>query len=104
MFQRTLRETTRQMYRYIVAIGMAAPLQCLLNTAEVVALEKVSFSETQNPKIFVNEFTVDGKHYLLNTGNLTQRSQIQLSKKQKTFSETFFAFLIYLLNLKHFPK
>ena len=52
MFQRTLRETTRQMYRYIVAIGMAAPLQCLLNTAEVVAFEKVSFSETQNPKTF----------------------------------------------------
>ena len=29
---------------------MTAPLQDLLITVEVVALEKVSFSDTQNPK------------------------------------------------------
>ena len=29
---------------------MAAPLQYLLMTVKVVALEKVSFSDTQNPK------------------------------------------------------
>ena len=33
-----------------VAIRMAAPLQYLLITVNVVALEKVSFSDTQNPK------------------------------------------------------
>ena len=33
----------------IVAILMAAPLQSLLNTLKVVALEKVSFSNTQIP-------------------------------------------------------
>ena len=38
------------MYRNTVAIGMAAPLQYLLITLKVVALEKVSFSDTQNPK------------------------------------------------------
>ena len=30
---------------------MAAPLQYLLITVKVVALEKVSFSDTQNPKV-----------------------------------------------------
>ena len=33
-----------------VAICMAALLQCLLITLKVVALDKVSFSDTQNPK------------------------------------------------------
>ena len=29
---------------------------------------------------------------------------MQLSKKQKTFAEFSFAFLKYILNLKHLPK
>ena len=51
MFQRTLRQTTTQMGENTVAISMAAPLQYLLITLKVVALEKVSFSDTQNPKV-----------------------------------------------------
>ena len=35
-----------------VAISVAAPLQYLLITVNVVALEKVSFSDTKSPKIF----------------------------------------------------
>ena len=50
MFQRSLRETTRQMGRKTVPISMAEPLQYLLITVQAVALEKVSFSDTQNPK------------------------------------------------------
>ena len=50
VFQRSLRETTRQMGRKTVAISMVEPLKCLLITVKVVALEKVSFSDTQNPK------------------------------------------------------
>ena len=34
-----------------VAICMAAPLPDLLITVKVVSLEKVSFSDTQNPKV-----------------------------------------------------
>ena len=33
-----------------------------------------------------------------------QPIQMQLSKKQKTFSGIFFTFLNCLLNLKHLPK
>ena len=70
---------------------MAAPLKYLLNTFQVGALEKVSFSNTQNTKT-VNKLTVDDKHYLLNRDNLAQRIQMQLSHKQKTFSGFFFVF------------
>ena len=38
------------MGRNFVAIGMQAPLQYLLNIFKVGVLEKVSFSDTQNPK------------------------------------------------------
>ena len=38
------------MGEHTVGILMGAPLQYQLNTAKVVAFEKVSFSDTQNPK------------------------------------------------------
>ena len=55
-------------------------------------------------RVFVNTLTVDEKHYLLTRDNLTQTIQIQLSQKQKTFFEFFFAFLKSILNFKHFPR
>ena len=55
-------------------------------------------------RLFDNTLRVDEKHYLLNRDNLTQPIQIQLSQKQKTFCEFFFAFLKSILNFKHLPK
>ena len=55
-------------------------------------------------KLFVNTFTINDKHYLLNRDNLTQPIQMQLSQKQKNFSEFFFAFLKPILNFTHFSK
>ena len=52
----------------------------------------------------VNTLTVNDKHYLLNIDNLTQAIQIQLSQKQKIFSELFFAFLKSILNFKRLPR
>ena len=54
--------------------------------------------------LVVNTLTADDKHYLLNRDNLTQPIQMQLSQKQKTFSEFFFAFLKSILNFKQFPR
>ena len=54
--------------------------------------------------LFVKTLTLDDKHYLLNRDNLTQSIQIQLSQKEKIFSEFFFAFSKSLLNFKHLPK
>ena len=53
--------------------------------------------------MFFNTVTVDDKDYLLNRDNLTEPIQMQLSIKQNTFSEIFFAFLNSLLNFKHLP-
>ena len=45
-----LKSREMEMVQNTVAISMAAPLQYLLITVKVVALQKVSFSDTQNPK------------------------------------------------------
>ena len=55
-------------------------------------------------RLFVHTLAVNDKQYLLNRDNLTQPIQIQLSQKQKIFSEFFFAFLKSILNFKHLPK
>ena len=55
-------------------------------------------------RLFVNTWTVDEKHYLVSRDNLRETIKIELSQKQKTFCEFFFAFLKSILNFKHFPK
>ena len=46
--------------------------------------------------------TVNDKHYMLNRENLRQPIQMQLSEKQKTFSQFFFfAFLKSIFDFKH---
>ena len=71
---------------------------------KVIALEKISFGYIQIVRLFVNILTVDDKHYQLKRENLTQPIQMQLSQKQKNFSEFFFAFLKPILNFTHFSK
>ena len=51
MFQKILRQATRQMGRNTVAFLMGAPSQYQLITVKVVPLEKVSFSDTQKHKV-----------------------------------------------------
>ena len=76
---------------------MTPTLQYLLITVNVVALQKVCLVIIKILRLFLNALTVNDKHYLLNTDNLTQPIQIQLSLKQKNFSEFFFYFFqIYI--------
>ena len=56
------------------------------------------------PRLFINTLSADGKNSLLNRDNLTQPIQMQLSGKQKTFSEFLAAFLKSRLNFEHFQK
>ena len=53
-------------------------------------------------RLFPNTLSVDGKYSLLNRDNLTQPIQMQLSRKQKTFSDFFSAFLKSSLIFEHF--
>ena len=83
---------------------MAAPLQYLLITVKVVALEKVFLIIHKILRLFLNRLTVDDKHYLFNTDNLAQPIHMVLNKKEKTFSQFFSPFLKSISNLKHLPK
>ena len=49
-----------------------------------------------------NTLAADEKYLVLHRENLTIPNQMQLSKKQKTFSEIFRAFLKSILNFKYF--
>ena len=53
-------------------------------------------------RLVVNTLTANEKSSLLNRNNLRQPIHMQLSRKQKTFSEIFFVFLKSILNLEHF--
>ena len=55
-------------------------------------------------RLFPNTLSADGKYSLLNRDNLTQTIQMQLYRKQKTFSDFFSAFLKFSLNFEHFLK
>ena len=69
---------------------MAAPLQYLLITLKVVALKKSLLVIHKILRVFFNRMRVDDKHYLLNRDKLSQPIQVQLSQKQKAFSQFFF--------------
>ena len=71
---------------------MALPLQYLLNTLKVVALQKSSLGIEKIQRLFVNTLTADDKPYLLNREDLTQRIHMQLSQKEKIFCVIFFHF------------
>ena len=54
--------------------------------------------------LLVNTLAVDEMYRVLNRDNLTIPIQMQLSEKQKTFSQFFAAFLKFTLNFEHFEK
>ena len=55
-------------------------------------------------RLIVNTFTADEKYSLLNRDNVTQPIHIQLSQKQKTFSEVFFCFFESYIKVGSFGK
>ena len=69
---------------------MAAPLQNLLITLKVVEFDKVSLLIHKVLRLFLTTLTVDEEYYLLNRDNLTEAIEMQLSQKQKLFSQFLF--------------
>ena len=55
-------------------------------------------------RLSLKTLSADGKYSLFNRDNLTQPIQMQLSRKQKTFTQFFSAFLKSSLNFEHFQK
>ena len=54
--------------------------------------------------LFVNTLTVDDKYSLIDRDNLRQPIQMELSQKEKPFSEFFSPVLKSKLNFEHFQK
>ena len=54
--------------------------------------------------VLLNTLAADEKYPVLNRDNLTIPIQMQLSQKQKTFSEFFAAFLKFRVNFEYFEK
>ena len=54
--------------------------------------------------VFLNTLTADGKYRVQGCGNMQLPIQMQLSEKQKIFSEIFIPFLESTSNFKHFEK
>ena len=55
-------------------------------------------------RLFLNTLTAYDKSSVLNREYLTQPIHMQLSQKQKTFSDFFSAFLKFRLNFEQIPK
>ena len=66
--------------------------------------KKSLFLTCQILGLLVNTLAADEKYPVLNRDNLTIPIQMQLSQKQKTFSQFFAAFLKSTLNFKHFES
>ena len=66
--------------------------------------KKSLFFTTQILGLLVNTLAADEKYPVLNRDNLTIPIQMQLSQKQKTFSEFFAAFLKFTVNFEYFEK
>ena len=54
--------------------------------------------------MFVNTLTADDKYFLLNRDNLTTPIRMQLSQKQKGFSQFFLTFSKSTLDFEDFEK
>ena len=55
-------------------------------------------------RLFPNTLSADRKYFLVNRDNLTQPIHMQVSRKEKTFSQFFAAFLKSRLNFENFQK
>ena len=89
----TLFKFARQ-YLYQICWSLWRKLTCKNSVLVTCKLSRLS----------PNTLSGDSKYSLLNRDNLTQPIQMQLSRKQKTFSEFFCAFLKSTLNFEHSQK
>ena len=90
--QELLKSTSQHLYHiHSSRPGQLSWKKSLLLTCQILGL-------------LVNTLATDEKYPVLNRDNLTIPIQMQLSQKQKTFSEFFAAFLKSRLNFKYFLK
>ena len=69
-----------------------------------LSLKKSLLVKCKTLTLFVNTFTAYDQYTVLNREYSKDPIEMQLSQKQKTFSEFFSAFLKSRLNFEHIPK
>ena len=73
-------------------------------TVKVIDSEKVCLSNMQNLQTVCEHIDCWFQFSLLNRDKLTEPIQMQLSKKEKAFSEFFPSFLKFKYNFEHFHQ
>ena len=81
----------------------AIPSYCLITLANI-ELENDDFKISETLGLFVNTLTADEQYYLQNRKNLQEPIQLQLSKKQKSFSQLLPAYMKSISNVRQFKK
>ena len=95
VFQRTLRKTVRQMGRNAVAILIAACFHYLLINVKLIALKRVFFSDTRNPKALC--YHIDSQWQTLSTSQrqFTVTKSDGIIWETKNFFSVFFFFFFF---------
>ena len=81
-----------------------SPFTILIINGKSIVLQKFSISDMQNLKTVSKHTECRWQVFSLDRDNSTQRIKMELSGKQKTFSEFFASFLKSSLTLEHFQK
>ena len=83
---------------------MRASLSSWVITVKVIELQKSLLDTWIFFRPFLNTLTADGKYSLNSKDKWMQTIQMNLSQKQKAFSQFFSAFFESSLNFEHFQK
>ena len=83
---------------------MRTLLAAWLITVKVIELEKSLLDTWKFLRPFLNTLTADDRYSLISKNKWMQTIQMHLSQKPKIFSELFWAFFEFVLNLEHFQK
>ena len=83
---------------------MRALLAAWLITVKVIELEKSLLDTWKFLRPFLNTLTADDRYSLISKNKWMQTIQMHLSQKPKIFSELFWTFFEFVLNLEHFQK
>ena len=87
-----------------VEIRIRSPLSYSLILLSQSSVKKSLLLTRQILAVLVNALASNEKNFVLHRDNLTIPIQMQLSQQQKTFSQSFAAFLKSGLHFKHFLK
>ena len=104
LFQNILWESTCESVPNTYEISMRALLSCFFIIVREIDLEMSQPVWGETLVVFVNKLSADGKYPVQDCENLLLPIEMQLSKKEKSFSQFFVPFLQSTSNFKHFER